>query len=126
MLRTLDCYYNMIIWNAETQFTLKLRFAVFTVLPHETNVRLRSNCLHRCWHLVAMCHLAYLTNSNMYGVKKLDTIGWVQGTALIRTVSKFHGGEAAEVMVLRQIDYETTVHCHFPFQMNIGQAFPDH
>lgn len=62
----------------------------------------------------------------MYRVKKLDTIGWVPGTALIRTASKFHGGEPAEVMVLRQIDYETTVHCHFPFQMSTGQAFPDH
>jgi len=29
-------------------------------------------------------------------------------------------------MVLRQIDFETTVHCHFPCQMNAGLAFIFH
>lgn len=43
----------------------------------------------------------------------------------IGTVGKFHGGQAEEVMVLRQIDFETTVHCHFPCQMNAGLVFPD-
>lgn len=42
----------------------------------------------------------------------------------IGTVGKLHGGQPEELMVLRQIDFETTVHSHFPFQMNAGLAFP--